>query len=320
MSAHGFWRKQNLSQRSVFGILDSSISDLLAKHPNSLPDLRSADTIVVTSDYSGEHEYATHEVLSFLIADLSSFDYWDILRTEVRRSFLRDNRRMSFKDMRDKRRQLALPTFLEAANRLTGLLFTVAISKEIGTLFDGRCPLDLSAAEFSEFREWSPRTLEKAFRIVHVMSFLFAGLLRESQNVVWFTDEDVIAAKPSRLSSLTKLVASVSSLYLTFGLGHLRCGTTASDDGSRGIEDLTSIPDLVAGAVAEQLTTDAAAPLTAPGQVFWIYRGDFSPKCSVITHWLMETEHPLRRIVVRLDPAQTLPSTTVSLYHFYNQT
>ncbi len=274
-TAHGFWRSQNRSQRSVLGFLDSSIARLFSRYPSSLPDLRPPATVVVTSDYSGEHNGATHEVLSFLIADLEACGPWDVLRAKARRDFLGDDRRMSFKDLRDRRRQLALPAFLDAANMLSGLSFTVAISKGMNTLFDGPCPLDLANPEFSEFREWVPRVLEKTFRVVHLLSFLFAGLLRANQNVLWFTDEDAISAKPSRLASLVKLMAWIASGYLTFDLGHLRCRTTACDDGSRRIEDLASIPDLIAGAVSEQFVIDSAAPVAAPGQVFWAYRATF---------------------------------------------
>jgi hypothetical protein len=319
-TAPGFWRRQNISKRSVLGILESSIAGLFSKYPSSLPDLRPPTTVVVTSDYSGEHQGATHEVLSFLVADLDACGPWDVLRAKARREFLGDGRRMSFKDLRDRRRQLALPAFLDAANSLSGLSFTVAISKEISTLFDGPRPLDLANPEFSEFREWAPRVLEKTFRVVHLLSFLLAGLLRADQNVLWFTDEDAIAAKPARVASLVRLVAWISSGYLTFDLGHLRCGTTACDDGSRRIEDLASIPDLVAGAVAEQLVIDAAAPVIPPGQVFWVYRSDFSPKSSVITRWLADTKPTLKRLVVRLDQARDSPTTIVSWYHFHDQT
>jgi hypothetical protein len=226
---------------------------------------------------------------------------------------------MSFKDLRDKRRQLALRGFLDAANGLCGLSFTLAINKDLGTLFDGPQPLDLANPEFSEFRDWAPRSLEKTFRIVHVLSFLLAALLRSGQNVLWFTDEDSIAANPARVASLTKLVTWISSEYLTFGLGHLRCGTTACDDGSRRIEDLAAIPDLVAGAVSEQFVIDSLAPSTPLGQVFWIQRSDFSPKTSVITHWLADSSHALKRLVVRLDPGDDPNKTLVSFYHFGNQ-
>ena len=226
---------------------------------------------------------------------------------------------MSFKDLRDKRRQLALPGFLSAANGLGGLSFTLAINKDLDTLFDGPQPLDLGNPNFAEFRDWAPRSLEKTFRVVHVLSFLLAALLRPGQNVLWFTDEAAIAANPTRLASLTKLVAWISGEYLTFGLGHLRCATTTCDDGSRRIEDLAAIPDLVAGAVSEQFTIDSAAPSAPVGQVFWIQRNDFSPKTSLITYWLAGSSHALKRLVVRLDPGNNSQKTIVSFYHFANQ-
>jgi hypothetical protein len=85
-------------------------------------------------------------------------------------------------------------------------------------------------------------------RVVHIVSFFLAGLSRAHQNVIWITDEDEIAANDNRMRELTNLFGNISSHYLPHSMGHFRCGTMKSDDGSRQLEDLASIPDLVAGA------------------------------------------------------------------------
>lgn len=208
------------------------------KYPSSLPDFSSAANILLASDYSGEHPGATYQVLSFLLADLSKCGHWNDERIKLREQFLSDKRRMSFKALRDNKRAQALPYFLMAADNIPGLCFSVAIDNSIKTLFDGVTPLDLQNPEFEEFRTWSKNALEKSFRVVHFLSFLIAGLLQEKQNILWFTDEDSIAANDSRLIQLTKLFSWISTIYLTFDLGNLRCGTTKSDDGSRMIEDV----------------------------------------------------------------------------------
>jgi hypothetical protein len=314
----GFWRSQQESTIGIFQHLDNSITNLLRRSPDALPDLRRATTIIVASDYSGEHRGSSHQVLSFLVANLADCGVWDKQRQELRQNFLSDGRRMSFKNLRDKQRWDALVPFLSAANTIPGLLFTVAISSKIDSLFTGPVPLDLSNPDFAAFRAWSRPTLEKAFRVVHFLSFLLAGLLRDGQDVLWFTDDDAIAANPDRLASLTNLVAWVSSSYLTFSLGHLRCGTTRSDDGSRRIEDLAAVPDVVAGAISEQLSLEQADPGVPPGNAFWLYRGEFSSKTSSITWWLCATEHPLKRLFVRLDPKNG--GTQISSFHFHDQT
>jgi len=319
MNNPGFWRLQQIAVASIFRIINDSIECMLAQNPSSLPDLRTASTILVTSDYSGEHSGAEYQVLSFLLADIERCQQWDKVRMELRARFLSDKRRMSFKGLNDKQRQRALIPFLEAANSIPGLAFTVAIDSSIESLFAGPAPLNLDNPDFAVFRLWKRKPLEKALRIVHFISFLLAGLLRSGQNVLWFTDEDAIAANPERLGQLTDLLAWISSSYLTFNLGHLRCGTTKSDDGSRRIEDLAAVPDLIAGAIGEQLHLVRNRGPDMSSGVFWIHRGDFSAKTSFITLWLADTAKPLKRVFCIVDSVPDLTKFTVSWFHFHNQ-
>ena len=84
----------------------------------------------------------------------------------------------------------------------------------------------------------------------------------------WFSDEDEIAANPQRLTLLTKLWANVISNYTVHSLRHLKCGTTGSDDGSNEIEDFAAIPDLVAGALSDLLTSIAGQFRLGPDRPF----------------------------------------------------
>jgi hypothetical protein len=318
MNEKGFWRSQNNST-AIFRIIDDGISKLVAQNPNSLPDLRSTSTILITSDYSGEHSGSKYQVLSFLFADIEKCQQWDEERIKLRAKMLSNKRRMSFKELsHDKQRQGALASFLEAANIIPGLVFTVAIDSTIESLFEGSAPLDLNNPDFSAFRKWKPKTLEKASRAIHFISFLLAGLSRPGQNVLWFTDEDSIAANPDRLGQLTNLFAWIASSYLTFNLGHLRCGTTQCDDGSLRIEDLAAVPDLIAGSVNDQLRLASDVGPDLPG-VFWIHRGDFSEKTSFITWWLADTTKPLKRVLCLLDSVPNSTGLTVSWFHFHDQ-
>jgi len=288
---------------------------MVSRSPTSLPDLRPASTILITSDYSGEHSGAKYQVLSFLLADIERCQQWDQERMQLRAEFLSDKRRMSFKRLNDKQRHKALKPFLEAANNIPGLAFTVAVDSSIESLFAGPAPLDLDNPDFAAFQAWKPEILEKAFRTIHFVSFLLAGLSRPGQNVLWFIDEDSIAANPDRLRQLSNLFAWIASSYLTFDLGHLRCGTTQCDDGSRRIEDLAAVPDLIAGAISEQLQLVHNMSPDIPG-VFWIHRGDFSAKTSLITWWLADTMKPLRRTFCLVGSAPNSTELTVSWFHF----
>ena len=122
---------------------------------------------------------------------------------------------------------------------------TRRLDKKCSDIFNNP-PLDLSNPDFGAYRSWKPKVLEKAFFIVHTLAFLLAGLGAPMQNVLWFTDEDSIAANEKRVSELTQLLSWISCLYMPFMMGQVRCGTSKSDDGSRQIEDYLAIPDLVA--------------------------------------------------------------------------
>jgi hypothetical protein len=317
MDEPGFWRALNLSGNAL-GYIDQCFQREMARDSRALPDLRSAPTILIASDYSGEHSGASYHVLSFILADVARLQEWDRRRRELRAEFLSNNRRMSFKALRDKQRQRALQPFLLAANTIPGLSLTVAIDSSIESVFPGSTPLNLIHPDFESFAQWTPRTLEKASRIVHLLAVMVAGLGDSGQNVVWITDEDPIAANPDRLILLTNLFAWVSSTYLTFDMGHFRCGTTANDDGSNSLEDLAAVPDLIAGAIGEQLQLASVEGCDA-SKIFWLHRGDFTRKTSFITLWLADSKQPLKRYFLKIDGVLDSSEFKWSWFHFHDQ-
>jgi hypothetical protein len=225
---------------------------------------------------------------------------------------------MSFKRLTDGQRRRALLPLLHAANSLDGLSFSVVVNKQCDSIFAGRPPLDLKNPQFTPYRKWKANILERAFFIVHTISVLIAGLAVPGQNVMWFTDEDSIAANDERVRELTHIFAWISSLYLTFDLGHFRCGNSKCDDGSRQIEDFLAVPDLIAGSIAEQMALKAIGP-SELNQLFWVRHGHFSEKTSTISWWLSESKWPLKRLVCVIDPRKDGTGHLTSWYHFYNQ-
>jgi len=93
---------------------------------------------------------------------------------------------------------------------------------------------------------WNPGVFERALRIVHLASFLVAGLSRADQDLMWITDEDDVCANETQHRALVTLFANISSHYLPHGMRNMRLGTTRSDTGARDVEDLVSIADLAA--------------------------------------------------------------------------
>ena len=312
------WHSVPAPEGTFSGLLDAEFARLDGKYPNLLPDLRSASTILLGSDYSGESPDRPYVVFSFLMTSLASWERWELERRRVRDTHLSDLRRMSFKRLTDGQRRRALRPLLEAADELQGLSFSIAVSKRCDTVFAASPPLDLSNPEFAVYRKWKPAVLEKAFFVVHVLGVLLGGLATLGQDVIWFTDEDNIAANDDRVRELTQLFAWIGSQYLEFDLGHLRCGTSRSDDGSRQIEDYLAIPDLIAGALAEQMRLTKLNEHEASG-IFWMHRSDFSDKTRSITWWFSCAGPPLRRLFCVVDPSSDGSGHLLSWHHFHDQ-
>ena len=237
------------------------------------------------------------------------------MRIQIRQKIFSDSRRISFKNLGDKQRKRALEPILEAANTLNGLSFSIAINKKCKSLFSGDYPLDIKNPDFVQYKKWKRDVLEKAFIIVRILGFLIAGLSKSGQNIFWFTDEDNIASNDQRICELTTWV---SSNYVKFPLGHLRCGTSRCDDGTRQIEDFLAIPDLIGGALSEQLKRKSDKSIDIPG-VFWMYRGDFSEKTKIITWWYSKCNFPLKRMFFLINPSRKGMGDEISFYHFHNQ-
>jgi hypothetical protein len=118
---------------------------------------------------------------------------------------------MSYKGLHDRQQRRALGPFLRATNQIPGICASLAVSKSASTLFQP----DLSPInpEITGCLSWDSKLFERAMRIVHIVSFFVAGLSQTNQDVLWFSDEDEIAANPQRHTLLTKLWANVMSNY-----------------------------------------------------------------------------------------------------------
>ena len=316
-TAHPYWNPVPVPQRTVFDILNRDLQELQNSNADSLPNLRGAHTLLLGSDYSGESSHSPYMVYSFLLVSLDAWQGWEVQRIAIREAFFSDSRRMSFKRLNDVQRQKALVPLLQAADTLEGLSFTVAMNKSSESIFPSP-PLDLSNPDFSAFAKWKRSILEKAFLATHFLSFLMSGLCRPGQDVLWFTDEDSIAANDQRVIELTRLFGWISSLYLSFSMGHCRCGTSRCDNGTMQIEDFLSVPDLIAGAISEQLEVKRNDPKEL-STVFWVNRPDQTDKSNIINWWLADSTKQLKRLLCIVDPSKGGKGHLISWYHFHDR-
>ncbi len=313
------WRAVPSDSGTIFELLNRQLIAFSEEHEDGLPEIGTGKNVFVGSDYSGEHQEADYEVYAILVAPLDSCMEWESRRSEVREKYLSDGRRMSFKALRDKRCLSALPEFLEAADHIPGLCVAFAVHKSVGSLFDNLISPRSEDPLFLPYLGWPKHVLEKAGRLAHFTGFLLGGLCSSGQNLLWITDEDAVAANVERLKQFTDLCGWITSRYLSFDMGHIRIGTTASDNGSRSVEDLVSVADIVAGAISEQLTARRRYDFIDPTKVFWLANPEFSHKTKDITWWFASVRQPLKRLVFVIDGEDNSVKTKVSFFHFHDR-
>jgi len=117
------------------------------------------------------------------------------------------------------------------------------------------------------------------------------------------------------LTDLTTAFGWISSGYLSFDLGHIRCGTTKCDNGSLQIEDFVAIPDLIAGALSEQFRSSLALGLW-DDKYFCLSGPDMNEKACPITFWFGTSQEFLKKHLFVIDPGTNESTHKVSWLNF----
>lgn len=268
-----------------------------------MPDVRGGSHFVLASDYSGQHAGATHKTYSFLLASVDQSQSWEVARARFRER-LGDQRRISYKDLRDQRKWRALPEFLAAADQIVGVLATFIVDRRFDTLLPPTINDQIGSLLPQTLPVPSSAILEDMVRTAHFIVLLIAGLLRDDQGVQWITDEDAIVQNEIRQTQMRSVLSTVSKAhhkevpYLKF----FNMGLTSSPDPSRIIEDFASIPDLAAGAVASYFEE-------RPELLSQAERGRLDPppknmqaKTYQILDWIGSKNVPLKRWTFLLTP------------------
>ena len=258
------------------------------------------------SDYGGEHRTSRYDVISILVLDSENTGQWEYMRRDIRHRKLKDSRRMSFKNLGDYRRKQAFKSFLLAANSITGVCASFAIHKEVKFLCTNPKQFGEFIQQFDLEGRWNAKALDHLIRLVHFICLLIAGLSQPNQNVYWISDEGSFFANTPRCQDVTRLASYFTSYYVKHQLGELGIGTTQIDEADMRLEDLTAIPDLVAGAVADLATRIATTyggripvglALSLPTKL--------PPKVQVLASWLADDTQRLKRPTVVFDLAET---------------
>ncbi|WP_146101528.1 hypothetical protein [Rhodopila globiformis] len=251
---------------------------------------------MMVCDIGGSQKEQPFETFGFLIFDLDCNPHWLNGQAAFRRNALIQRRRMAFKALNDGLRRRSLVPFLTLAEVLNGVLVTFAVHK-----VDRPIMGDGGATHEELAPLWKPAVINRLMWVIYLGAFLVSGFSPVGQDVMFIINEDEIAANVPQLTKLTDLFARAVSNQQGPMRGHLRCGTTKSDDGSLALEDLAALPDLTAGAVAEfvaALALKGAGPLSPllqklPSGVSW--------KTRQIIPWALASGGSLERFVCLID-------------------
>lgn len=308
------WRLGDRPELGAMNSANSLIRNLDIGNSDAIPDIRGASTIIIGSDYSGQHSTSLFEALSFVFANLNESQAWMDARRVTREQFLPDGRRFSYKTLGERHRSAALPQFLRAIDLLSGLVVVVLVHKAIGSLFKPLGKIKSSDPEIQSLSHWAPHVVERLLRVCHFAAFFLAGLSRENQDVIWITDQDDIAANVDKHGELVSIFGRISSHYLSHTLRNLRIATTESDTGKRDVEDFVAIADFAAGAVCEATNAYHRIQMgSVPGIILPVPDG-IDEKALRLMHWFSDRRSTLKRLVIAFEPI--VGSTRLRVRHY----
>ena len=254
-------------------IIDQGLSQLLKSKKLLLPNLKKSKSIAIFSDYSGELHSSSYNVYSFLICDYGSVEAFSEKTTKIRQQAKLNDpyKEMEFKSLRYGPINRAMSSWLEAADTtVLGLLINVVIDKKVDTLYSSKeeAKLIMDIMKQNEYSLWNKYSLEKVFRILHMIGYFYGVLSSEGANVFWMSDEDNIACNSDKKTDLLRMLKNVLDLYCKGKkIGKGGFATPFDEDITSKVKmtDLLSIADLSAGAICNYIDSKENT-LAKPGR------------------------------------------------------
>jgi three-Cys-motif partner protein len=172
----------------------------------------SGSHLAVGSDYSGNHKGSSFNTYCYLIMDTDRSPAWPRLRGEVRRQFLPNGRRMSFKNLGDGHRQRALIPFLQSADSISGHLVALVVTKQLSNLswryaYDDTVPKQLGLRG-----TWKARPFEAMFRSAHMFALMLSIGAESSRRRATFRPYVFVEKSRRKAAQLERLKADFPQL------------------------------------------------------------------------------------------------------------
>jgi hypothetical protein len=288
-----------------------------------MPTLR-GDCLWVLSDYSFENPASDFDTVALLVTAPNTLGFWNDLRIEVRKVFLRDGRSVCWKKLNsDTRRNAAFLPFLRAANQIRGLSIAFAFhrSSEFQVPADG---LEKLQESLQLSLDWKPRRFKQMFRIAYCTAMMVAGLSSSGQHIHWVSDHDASFANNALETDTMRVFMMLLNTFLPHQLGQIYYGTTASGVEPDFQEDLAAIPDLMCGASCEIFTSIKREYTDIP--LIYSRLPRLERRAQEYWQWYANGQWPLKRYICafesrdRRNPAVKIldPKNIVSRLHIAN--
>jgi hypothetical protein len=295
------WRPLTDTRSGYLFSLSDSLGIVEAKYPDLLVPVTDG-TMIVASDYSGQHKEASHEAYSFLVMADQALKEWLPSLAAFRERWLPDNRRISFKKLNEPVRWRALPAFLETVGKLSGNLITILIDRRVGSFMPGGPEAAIEAFPDCFPARANRGTVEKMLRLASFVALIVAGLRREDQVSNWISDHDEALDSFDKREQFARLAT-----YLTFGLTGWRQAanhlfdTTESPTAPYWSEDVAAVADLAAGAYCQMSGHLPAFLGVETSQVGMASTNVENQRARAIGDWLATGRSALKHVLVQLE-------------------
>ncbi|XJC79854.1 hypothetical protein ACHFCA_34770 (plasmid) [Delftia tsuruhatensis] len=286
----------------------STLLALAVSKVAELPDFSEDMNLGVFSDFGGEHAEAEFATYSVLIMSLSKVGPFQTAIETLRRKYnmIDPYSEFAYKKLSKGSRPRAIGDFLHIVdNFIHGALITVAIDKQLKTVFGGsksqaHAGMTEQLASMGLGR-WKGEVAEKAARVCHTICAFLALTMYPNQRVLWYCDNDSINQDASvrTFKNTQEIFVRVLGLYTQNHIDFL--GFAKSFAEKSHYDDLLSVPDLAAGVVQDLLRSHKTGINQVPG----------GEEKATVMRWIANRSKFLSKITIQLVP---LPDGQVGVW------
>jgi hypothetical protein len=294
------WRDRIPSNFGLANLISNKLGEHEWKNPGIITNIRNAKELLLACDYSGFDKSSKYESYVFLAANITEGWYWNLCRENIRSTMLTNGRHISFKGSRGRNSLKILNECLKVSNHLPGVLFCFLFDKRIGRLLSAK-PHPFKFPELIYFeRGWNMRSFDRLSLVAHLGALIVCGLCGKKHDILWITDRDEIAPNPKKHDHAGWVLWYYLSKYEVGVDGRLIFVTTEADLGKRNIEDVVSIADLSAGALAKALSASETQKGSHSDIFATPVSNRFEERTRIVLRWLAEGGFPLSKLTIIL--------------------